>query len=57
LKDGIPHPAETKRQSQYVIHKEHYRFYYYMLNLLDGGRQQIFFLVWIVRAGGKTITT
>lgn len=40
LKDGIPHPAETKREP-IVIHKD-YRFYY-MLNLLDGGRQQIFF--------------
>jgi hypothetical protein len=40
LCDGLPHAITTKREP-IVINKD-YRFYY-MLNLLDGGRQQIFF--------------
>ena len=40
LRNGVPHEVTTKREP-IVIHKD-YRFYY-MLNLLDGGRQQIFF--------------
>ncbi len=40
LRNGVPHAVTTQREP-IVIHKD-YRFYY-MLNLLDGGRQQIFF--------------
>jgi predicted MFS family arabinose efflux permease len=40
LRNGVPHEVTTKREP-IVVHKD-YRFYY-MLNLLDGGRQQIFF--------------
>lgn len=40
LRNGLPHEVTTKREPL-VFHRD-YRFYY-MLNLLDGGRQQIFF--------------
>jgi len=40
LRDGLPHVVTTKREP--LVYNKDYRFYY-MLNLLDGGRQQIFF--------------
>lgn len=41
LHDGQEHAAEPPRRDRFVLRRS-YRYYYY-LNLLDGGRQQIFF--------------
>lgn len=41
LHDGQEHAAEPPQRDRFVLRKS-YRYYYY-LNLLDGGRQQIFF--------------
>ncbi|CAN5690079.1 MFS transporter [soil metagenome] len=41
LHDGQEHAAEIPQRDRFVLRRS-YRYYYY-LNLLDGGRQQIFF--------------